>query len=252
MLQCVAVCYSVVQFVAVWLICSTWRGGRHLLQCVAVCCSVLQCVLQYGVYAAHEEELDMCCSVLQCVVVCCSVLQCVAVCCSVLQCVAVLLACIMRRGAPYHHHSIFFFCVCLNRCLQRHAKKSSTSWDRFFFFLFLYARTCVHACFHHFTMRLYLCVQSWICAYVHAYAKKCDHTRTHTHVQTHTHTHSHIHTHTHTRTHTHKHTTHTHTHTHTRSHTPHTFLHIKAWPYIPANAHTCMHTYNYTRMHMRK
>ena len=57
MLQCVAVCCSV-------------------LQCVAVCCSVLQCVV-------------VCCSVLKCVAVCCSVLQCAAVCCSVLQCVAV-------------------------------------------------------------------------------------------------------------------------------------------------------------------
>ena len=41
MLQCVAVCCSV-------------------LQCVAVCCSVLQCDA-------------VCCSVLQCVAVCCSV-----------------------------------------------------------------------------------------------------------------------------------------------------------------------------------
>ena len=63
-LQCVAVCCSVLQCVAV------------LLQCVAVCYSVLQCVAVR-------------CSVLQCVAVCYSVLQCVAVCCSVLQCVAV-------------------------------------------------------------------------------------------------------------------------------------------------------------------
>ena len=48
MLQCIAVCCSV-------------------LQCVAVCCSVLQCVA-------------VCCSVLQCVVVCCIVLQIGAVC----------------------------------------------------------------------------------------------------------------------------------------------------------------------------
>ena len=46
MLQCVAVCYSV-------------------LHCVVVRCSMLQCVA-------------VCCSVLQCVAVCCSVLQCVA------------------------------------------------------------------------------------------------------------------------------------------------------------------------------
>ena len=47
MLQCAAVCCSV-------------------LQCVAVCCSVLQCAA-------------VCCHILQCVAVCCSVLQCVAV-----------------------------------------------------------------------------------------------------------------------------------------------------------------------------
>ena len=58
MLQCVAVCCSV-------------------LQCVAVCCSVLQCSA-------------VCCSVLQCVAVCCNVLQCGAVRCSVLQCVVCL------------------------------------------------------------------------------------------------------------------------------------------------------------------
>ena len=50
MLQCVAVCCSV-------------------LQCVAACCSVLQCVA-------------VCCSVLQCVAVHCSVIQCIAMCCS--------------------------------------------------------------------------------------------------------------------------------------------------------------------------
>ena len=53
-----------------------------MLQCVAVCCSVLhvlQCVsMGYSVR-----------SVLQCVAVCCSVLQYVGVCCSVLQCGAV-------------------------------------------------------------------------------------------------------------------------------------------------------------------
>jgi len=65
-LQCVAVCYSVLQRVAAC--CS-------VLQCVAVCCSVLQ-------------RVAACCSVFQCVAVC-SVLQCVAGCCIVLQCVAV-------------------------------------------------------------------------------------------------------------------------------------------------------------------
>ena len=69
-LQCVAVCWSVLQ-----------RGTSHIVCCsvlhsVAVCCSVLQCVA-------------VCCSVLQCVAECCSVLRCAVVCCSVLQCVAV-------------------------------------------------------------------------------------------------------------------------------------------------------------------
>jgi len=44
-------------------------------RCVAVCCSVWQCVAVYVV----------CCSVLQYVALCCSMLQCVAVCCTRLQ-----------------------------------------------------------------------------------------------------------------------------------------------------------------------
>jgi len=71
-----------------------------LLQCVAVCCSVLQCycgvlqydavccsVLQYVVSAADSNDDEphgatRCCSV------CCSVLQCIAVCPIVFHCVA--------------------------------------------------------------------------------------------------------------------------------------------------------------------
>jgi len=74
-----------------------------MLQCVAVCCSVLQCVaapLVKALTTVHVfarlpvvccgvlQRVAVCCSVLQCVAVCYSVLQCVAVCCSVLQCVA--------------------------------------------------------------------------------------------------------------------------------------------------------------------
>jgi len=117
-LQCVAVCCSVLQCVAVCrhtepepssaVCCSVLVG------CVAVCCSVLQCVavccsvfhLRQCVAVCWSGVLQcvaVCCSVLQCVDtrnpshlrqcvadiswVCCSVLQCVAVCCSVLQCV---------------------------------------------------------------------------------------------------------------------------------------------------------------------
>ena len=88
-LQCVAVCCSVLLF-ADPLVAAQATQGR--LKCVAVCCSVLWCVA-------------VCCSVFQCVTVRCSVLQCVAVCrlprcsavckrqlavcCSVLQYVAV-------------------------------------------------------------------------------------------------------------------------------------------------------------------
>ena len=85
-----------------------------MLQCVAVCCSVLQCVRDthssptVRISDADTQTVAVCCSVLQCVAVCCSVcetplksnsahkrcrhadccsvLQCVAVCCSVLQC----------------------------------------------------------------------------------------------------------------------------------------------------------------------
>jgi len=62
--NCVAVCYNV-------------------LQCVAVCCSVLQ---MWGGSFARWPRLSDCVAI--CCSVCCSALDCVAVCCSVLQCVA--------------------------------------------------------------------------------------------------------------------------------------------------------------------
>jgi len=67
MLQCAAVCCSVLPYVAVCC---------RILQCAAVCCSVLP-------YVA------VCCRMLQCVAVCCSVLPYVEVCCSALQCVSI-------------------------------------------------------------------------------------------------------------------------------------------------------------------
>ena len=70
-LQCVAMCCSVLQLVAVCG--SVW-------QCVAVCCSVLQ----------RRRTMQLVgCSLLWCIAVYCGVLQSVAVFCSVLQCVAV-------------------------------------------------------------------------------------------------------------------------------------------------------------------
>jgi len=61
-----------------------------VLQCVAVCCSVLHFVA----LSRNLELMWLCVAVcvaivLQCVALCCSVLQCVPECCSVLQCVAV-------------------------------------------------------------------------------------------------------------------------------------------------------------------
>jgi len=55
---------------------------RGVLQCVAVCCSVLQCVAIWW-EASNREKSDHC---LQCVAVCCNMLQCVAMCCNELQC----------------------------------------------------------------------------------------------------------------------------------------------------------------------
>jgi len=127
MLQCAAVCCSVLQCAVVC--CS-------VLQCVAVCCSAwgtrTYCICSYCRQGCHCGSCSwryfpcdsiVCCSVLQCVAVCCSVLQCVAVleaqdliasaptatkavqgdcavCCSVLQCVAVccsVLQCLRHR-----------------------------------------------------------------------------------------------------------------------------------------------------------
>jgi len=98
-LQCVVVCCSVLQRVAV---CSSGALCVHfqrlpgmLLQCVAACCSVVQrvavcCIVLQRVLTSSRYVLQcvaVCCSVFQCVAVCCSVLQRVTVCCSVLQCV---------------------------------------------------------------------------------------------------------------------------------------------------------------------
>jgi len=101
-LQCVAVCCSVLQ----WHTCPFARTPCcaepaqcvvccGVLQCVAVCCSVLQCVAVTHMSACPHAVLRRACTV-------CNVLRCVAVCCSVLQCVAApyvhVLACRIARG----------------------------------------------------------------------------------------------------------------------------------------------------------
>ena len=126
MLQCVAMCCSVLQYVkksrwatlksetmlqraaaccsAVQLVAVCYR----VFQCVAACCSVLQCHVCVAVcsVAVRVAVSFLCCSVLQCVkksqwaklksesmlqrvAACCSVLQFVAACCGVLKCVEV-------------------------------------------------------------------------------------------------------------------------------------------------------------------
>ena len=85
MLQCVAVCCSVLQCVAVC--CSVLQCVAHVLY--AVCPSLAPVVLQYIAVGYDAPR------VMQCVAACCSllrVLQCVAcvtACCIFLQCVAV-------------------------------------------------------------------------------------------------------------------------------------------------------------------
>ena len=106
--QCISVCCSVLQCVAVQFVavcCSAPRSQDiSVLQCVVVCCSVLQCLAKSKYQCVAVQCVAVCCSA-----VCCSVLhgsvsqcvavQCISVCCSavcrsvlqcsVLQCVAV-------------------------------------------------------------------------------------------------------------------------------------------------------------------
>ena len=72
MLQCVAVCCSVLQLITCLTLESLTCGEGSVLQCMALCCTVLQ-------FDSVRR------SVLQCANVCCSVQMCVAVCKCVLQ-----------------------------------------------------------------------------------------------------------------------------------------------------------------------
>jgi len=82
-LQCVAVCYSVLQSCCKCMHTPAWHHHRSPLRCsvlqrVAVCCSALQSCC----HSAHTPALSQEPPVLQCIASCCSVLQCVAACCS--------------------------------------------------------------------------------------------------------------------------------------------------------------------------
>jgi len=108
-LQCVAVCCSAMQYVAL---------GYYVLPCVAVRCSCsagqfymrhvgsLRMILQLeAVYCSVLQCIAVYCSVLQCVAVCCDVLYLVAMHCSVLQCGAVHSSC--SAGAVLHMSRIW-------------------------------------------------------------------------------------------------------------------------------------------------
>jgi len=70
-----------------------------VLQCVAVCCSVLQCV---AAEAKSSQQSIKLCSTCVCVAVCCNVLQWIAVRCSALQCVAVCCSVLQLRQRHKH------------------------------------------------------------------------------------------------------------------------------------------------------
>ena len=66
-LKCVAMCCSVLQRAAVFCVAVPRSSGKSLrhtvMQCVAVCCSVLQCV---AVCCSVLQCVSLCCSVLRC------------------------------------------------------------------------------------------------------------------------------------------------------------------------------------------
>ena len=81
-------------------------GLFKLLQCVAVCCSVLQCVTVYcsGYGATRNDQI--CAGFLSMVAECCSVLQWVAECCSVLQWIWGSKKCICTHTLTYVNVSV--------------------------------------------------------------------------------------------------------------------------------------------------
>jgi len=90
---------------------------RCVLQCVAVCCSVLQCAVEYcsGPIPPNSDLVFyVSLGSWVCVAVCRSVFQRVTACCSVLQCVAMRCS-VLRWSRP----SKFQFCLlCLARLLR--------------------------------------------------------------------------------------------------------------------------------------
>jgi len=120
-----------------------------LIQCVAVCCSVLQCVAYVAVCCSVLQRVAVYCSFDECNAsaaaassssfniinisdtMCCSVLQCIAVCCSMLQYVAALRlptlstllihVCVGVYGCDVR----LYLCVCVCVCTASTAAASS-------------------------------------------------------------------------------------------------------------------------------
>jgi len=102
LLQCIAVCCSVLKYISECCIPSTHHS------CVLQhCCNVLCCsVLQYVAYSSNAAPV--CCSV---VAMYCNVLHCVVVCCSVLQCISVCFI-------PFKCRFCVLQCRCSVLCIQ--------------------------------------------------------------------------------------------------------------------------------------
>ena len=81
-----------------------------MLQCDAVCCSVLQCAA-----VSSLPRLPVCCSVLQRVAVCCSVLQCVCLCQSLLSHPSPFLAFLLTLALTQIHFG-FEVCYSVSQC----------------------------------------------------------------------------------------------------------------------------------------
>ena len=120
-----------------------------LLQCVAVCCSVLQrkCVLEPHTMKGSLDISSIPC-VLHCVAVCCSVLQCVAVCCSVLQCAVVY--CSELQSVPHFvcvsHYIRVPHYVCVYRLKKILCKKHIIRNDVFPYYIFKFVHATLFMC----------------------------------------------------------------------------------------------------------
>ena len=98
LLQCVAVCCSVLQCVALLLQYVAVRCSA--LQCVAICCTHQDFSCPSGTTSVKAPSV-----LLQCVAACCSVLQGVVICCSVLHKPRFSLDWVQRRQSRLHHNA---------------------------------------------------------------------------------------------------------------------------------------------------